>query len=93
MLLLLDSFTCHWNSDFDNSCDSELFKIKRMKIPPKSTSYAQLQDRGFNHELKYFVTQFTERISIDHIDFDIKNRLTIIQLYFRINYLSKNFII
>lgn len=81
MLLLLDSFTGHSNYDFDNSYDSELFKIKRMKIPPKSTSYARPQDRGFNHELKYFVTQFTERISIHYIDFDIKNRLTIILLF------------
>lgn len=78
--VLLDSFTCQWNSDFDNSYDSELFKIKRMKIPSKSTYYAQPQDRGFNYELKYFVTQFTERISIDRIDIDIKNRLNTIEL-------------
>ncbi len=51
-----------------------------MKIPSKSTYYAQPQDRGFNYELKYFVTQFTERISIDRIDIDIKNRLNTIEL-------------
>jgi hypothetical protein len=81
VLLLLDSFTCHWNTDFDKSYNSNLFIIELVKIPPNTTSFAQPQDTGFNYELKYFIKIFVEHIAVDDIKIDNKNRLTIIKLF------------
>ncbi len=80
VLLLLDSYTAHWNKNFDSSYDNCKFIIDKKKIPKGTTSIAQPLDTYFNHELKFFVRKFNDRIRLDEIDINIKNRLTIIKL-------------
>ncbi len=81
LLLLLDSYSAHWNENFVNSYNKYKINIERRKIPPGTTAEAQALDKYFNHDLKFFVKRFTERINVDEIDIDLKNRLVIIQLF------------
>jgi len=61
ILLLLDSYTAHWNKNFDSSYDNYKFIIDKKKIPKGTTSIAQPLDTYFNHELKFFVRKFNDR--------------------------------
>ncbi len=81
ILLLLDSYTAHWNSNFDNSYNRNKINIHRRKIPEKCTAEAQPCDSYFIHDLKLFIKRFTERVMLDELDIDIKNRLIIIKLF------------
>jgi hypothetical protein len=91
ILLLLDSYSAHWNKEFDSAYNNEKFIINREKIPKGTTARAQPLDTYFNHEMKYFVRKFNDRIRLDKLEIDIKNRLTIIKLFSLIwNQLSSN---
>ncbi len=81
VLLLLDSYKAHWNKNFDSSYDNWKFIIDKKRIPKETTSIAQPLDTYFNHELKFFVRKFNDRIRLDEIDINIKNRVTIIKLF------------
>jgi len=62
ILLLLDSYSAHWNKEFDSAYNNEKFIINRKKIPKGTTAGAQPLDTYFNHEMKYFVRKFNDRI-------------------------------
>jgi hypothetical protein len=81
VLLLLDSFSGHWNTGFHVSNSDSTVEIHREKIPPGTTGGAQPIDTYFNHDLKYFSKTFTERLMIDEIEIDIKDRSTIIRMF------------
>jgi hypothetical protein len=57
------------------------------KIPERTTDRAQPLHTYFNRQLKYFIEVLTERVRIDNMKIDIKNRLAIIKLFSGLNFL------
>ena len=72
--MLLDSYSAHWNKEFDNSIKNQQVNIKRMKIPKGTTALTQPLDTRFNHCLKFFIKKFNDRVKIDEIELNLKDR-------------------
>ena len=81
-ILLLDSYGCHWNNNLDNCFNQDKISLKFQKIPPNTTSYLQPLDRIFNHELKYFVRQFENKIiTEENLGIKVYDRLNLMKLW------------
>jgi hypothetical protein len=81
ILLLLDSLFSHWNQNFPITNANKNVKIHKKKIPKGTTYLDEPCDQFFNHELKYVTKKFTERIILDDLDINIRNRLNAIKLF------------
>lgn len=81
VLLLLDNFSAHKHQKFDEAFDENIIKIRREFIPSGTTCIAQPLDTYFNHDLKYFIKTFDNRIRLDGLDIDIGNRFTLMRIF------------
>jgi hypothetical protein len=81
ILFLSDSLTSHWNRNFPKANVNNTVETHRRKIPRGTIAFAQPLDSFFNHEMKYFVKKFTEKVILNEIDIDIRNRLIIKRLF------------
>ena len=80
-LLLLDSYSCHWNDNLVNCFDEEKITLNFHKIPENTTTFLQPLDRMFNHELKYFVRNFENKIITEDINIKVYDRFNLMKLW------------
>jgi len=80
-LLLLDSWTgqSNWQMFEDLLTDDKMIKI--LKIPPKKTSLIQPLDVYFFRQWKIMARKFFERVLLDDIDLNLKQRNNTIKLH------------
>ncbi len=80
-LLLLDS----WTGQSDQKMFEDLLtgdkQINILKIPPKTTSLIQPLDVYFFRQWKIMARKFFERVLLDNIDLDLKQRNNTIKLH------------
>ncbi len=80
-LLLLDSWSGH--SDTENICSlfSQDKPCEILKIPPKTTSLIQPLDVYFFRQWKLFARKIYERVSLDRLEINLKDRNNIIKMH------------
>jgi hypothetical protein len=80
-LLFLDSWSAHKNNAIFDSVFSESKTLTRLLIPPKTTSFTQPLDIYFFRQYKTFARRIQNRINLDNISIDLKERNNIIKLH------------
>ena len=81
VLLYLDSYPGHWNNNFDSQIDCEQVNLIKLKIPENTTSVLQPLDCHFNHELKYFMRQFENRVILENLNIKIYDRFCLMRVW------------
>ncbi|RWS00424.1 uncharacterized protein B4U79_05620 [Dinothrombium tinctorium] len=77
-LLLLDSWTGQSDNNLFNF-DNVVVEIGR--IPPKTTPLIQPLDVYFFRQWKIFVRKIYDRVALDKLDYDLKNRNSVIRIH------------
>jgi hypothetical protein len=76
-ILLLDS----WSGQLDNDLFVAVPNCKRLQIPPKTTSFIQPLDRYFFRQYKILAKRISERVFLDDLQVDLKERANVIKMH------------
>ena len=79
-LILSDSWTGHNGESIYKDLKSIGKTVKRLQIPPKTTSHIQPLDKYFNRQIKVLPKKIYNRVALDQLGINLYERNNIIKL-------------
>ena len=79
-LILSDLWTGHNDESIDKDLKSIGKTVKRLQIPPKTTSHIQPLDKYFNRQIKVLAKKIYNRVALDQLGINLYERNNIIKL-------------